>query len=112
MDKDLAAIDALANQFNDQNLLAQSAAVKHNVMEFRALYERGVGALLDNQKAVATMVRMGKTVINEADQFALKQEQEYAELMRQGTTPYSLNIKVQKYIVVFRSLVYFWLFVK
>lgn len=108
MDKDLAAIDALANQFNDQNLLAQSAAVKHNVMEFRALYERGVGALLDNQKAVATMVRMGKTVINEADQFALKQEQEYAELMRQGTTPYSLNIKVQKYIVVnkIKSLAY------
>jgi len=108
MDKDLSAVDALANKFNDQDLLSQSAAVKRNVTEFRGLYERGVNALLDNQKAVATMVQMGQSVINEADQFALKQEQEYAALMQQGTTPYSLNIKVQKYIVVnkIKSLAY------
>ncbi len=108
MDKDLSAVDALANKFNDQDLLSQSAAVKRNVTEFRGLYERGVNALLDNQKAVATMVQMGQSVINEADQFALKQEQEYAALMQQGTTPYSLNIKVQKYIVVnkVKSLAY------
>ena len=108
MDKDLSAVDALANKFNDQDLLSQSAAVKRNVTEFRGLYERGVSALLDNQKAVATMVQMGQSVINEADQFALKQEQEYAALMQQGTTPYSLNIKVQKYIVVnkIKSLAY------
>ncbi|MBE0469208.1 MAG: methyl-accepting chemotaxis protein [Methyloprofundus sp.] len=108
MDKDLAAVDALANRFNDQDLLAQSAAVKRNVAEFRELYERGVSALLDNQQAVATMVQMGRRVINEADQFALKQEQEYAALMAQGTTPYALNIKVQKYIVVnkIKSLAY------
>ncbi|MDF1583826.1 MAG: methyl-accepting chemotaxis protein [Methyloprofundus sp.] len=108
MDKDLAAVDALANRFNDQDLLAQSAAVKRNVAEFRGLYERGVSALLDNQQAVATMVQMGGSVINEADHFALKQEQEYAALMAQGTTPYSLNIKVQKYIVVnkIKSLAY------
>jgi methyl-accepting chemotaxis protein len=108
MDKDLSAVDALANKFNDQDLLSKSAAVKRNVTEFRGLYERGVNALLDNQKAVATMVQMGQSVINEADQFALKQEQEYAALMQQGTTPYSLNIKVQKYIVVnkIKSLAY------
>lgn len=108
MDKDLSAVDALANKFNDQDLLSQSAAVKRNVTEFRGLYERGVNALLENQKAVATMVQMGQSVINEADQFALKQEQEYAALMQQGTTPYSLNIKVQKYIVVnkIKSLAY------
>ena len=60
MDKDLASVDALANKFNDQALLSQSAAVKQNVTDFRGLYDRGVRALLDNQKAVATMVQMGQ----------------------------------------------------
>jgi len=100
MDRDLAEIDTLANQYNDQALLAQSAAVKRNVADFRTLYGRGVRALLDNQTAVQTMVKMGNRVLMEADEFALKQEREYAELMKIGTTPYSLNIKVQKYITV------------
>jgi len=100
MDQDLASIDTLANQYNDQALLAQSTAVKKNVTDFRILYGRGVRALLDNQAVVQTMVKMGNRILMEADEFALKQEREYTELMQAGTTPYSLNIKVQKYITV------------
>ncbi len=108
MDSDLLAVDSLANRFNDQALLAQSAAVKKNVTDFRELYNSGVQALLGNQQAVKMMVEMGQSVLNEADSFALKQEREYAALMEQGTTPYSLNIKVQKYILVnkIKSLAY------
>jgi len=108
MDKDLAEIDVLANQYNDQALLAQSTAVKRNVADFRMLYGQGVRALLDNQLAVRRMVKMGSSVLMEADEFALKQERDYAELMKVGTTPYSLNIKVQKYITVnkIKSLAY------
>ncbi|BCG63268.1 MAG: methyl-accepting chemotaxis protein [Methyloprofundus sp.] len=108
MDSDLVAVDNLANSFNDQALLAQSAAVKKNVTDFRELYNNGVQALLGNQQAVKIMVETGQSVLNEADSFALKQEREYATLMEQGTTPYSLNIKVQKYIIVnkIKSLAY------
>jgi methyl-accepting chemotaxis protein len=108
MDSDLVAVDNLANRFNDQALLAQSVVAKRNVTNFRVLYGSGVNALLDNQQAVEIMVKMGQSVLNEADNFALKQEREYATLMAQGTTPYSLNIKVQKYILVnkIKSLAY------
>ncbi len=100
MDTDLMAVDQLANQFNDQALLAQSAAVKQNVAEFRELYGRGVQAVSDNRQAVEIMLQAGQSVLNAADRFAAKQERDYAALMAQGTTPYSLNIKVQKYILV------------
>jgi len=108
MDVDLLAIVGLANQYHDEDLLNDSERVKNNVADFRELYERGVNALGSNSKAVATMVLTGQTVLDAADKFALKQENEYAALMRQSPTPYALNIRVQKYITVnqIKSLAY------
>jgi len=108
MDEDLLAIVSLANQYHDEGLLHDSEAVRNNVADFRELYERGVSALESNSKAVATMVVTGQTVLDAADKFALKQENEYGALMLQSPTPYALNIRVQKYIVVnkIKSLAY------
>ncbi|GEM_PF-136769 len=108
MRQDLNKVNQIGQQFNDQALLAQSAAVSTNVTDFGQLYERGVQALVDNKKAVAVMVKNGKSVIAEADSFALKQEVEYAALRKNLASQDQLNNKVQKYILVNRikSLAY------
>lgn len=108
MVKDLEALDTIAVEFDDRDLLQQAEAVKSNVAEFRLLYERGVQALLDNRKAVETMVKNGKSVLEQADSFAAKQEHEYSQLLKSGAPQEALNIKVQKYILVkeIQSLVY------
>lgn len=102
MDEDLSKVNEIGNKFQDSALLQQAASVRTNVADFRGLYEKGVAALIDNRKAVETMVGSGKAVLAEADAFALKQEQEYAQLLSGGAAQASLNSKVQKYIVVNR----------
>lgn len=100
MDQNLAAIDRIGTQFNDRELLQQSTAVKANVTEFRDLYERGVNALHNNNKAEAIMAKTGKSVLDQADAFAMKQEKEYTQLLHDGASQQRLNTKVQKYIRV------------
>ncbi len=102
MDENLNEIDEIAHQFNDQALLSQSATVRKNVADFRRLYELGVASLNNNRQAVTGMAENGQKVIAEADAFALKQEHEYARLLRIEATPEVLNRKVQKYIQVNR----------
>ncbi len=108
MNQDLADVDILARQYNDDDLLQQSAAVQKNVRDFGVLYDRGVAALVSNKDAVDVMVKTGNLVLHEADTFALKQEKEYAELRANEGSNYALNTKVQKYIVVnqIKSLAY------
>ncbi len=108
MERDLNEIDEIARQFNDQSLLSRSATVRKNVSDFRLLYEKGVASLKNNRQAVKVMVENGKKVIAEADAFAVKQEHEYARLLRNQAAPEVLNSKVQKYIQVNRikSLAY------
>lgn len=100
MDSDLSKVDQIAQQFNDRELLAQSVAVRENVTDFRLLYERGVQALLDNKQAVKVMIETGDQVLQQADDFAAKQEVEYAALLRSEASQDRLNDKVQKYIIV------------
>lgn len=102
MELNLDEIDQIARQFDDQSLLSQSATVRKDVADFRLLYEKGVASLKNNRQAVKDMVENGKKVIAEADAFALKQEQEYARLLRNQAAPEVLNGKVQKYIQVNR----------
>jgi methyl-accepting chemotaxis protein len=108
MNQDLNKVDQVGQQFDDQALLKQSAAVRINVKDFGQLYNSGVQALLDNKKAVDIMVRTGNSVLAEADSFALKQELEYASLRKTGADQSQLNSKVQKYILVnkIKSLAY------
>lgn len=108
MDQNLDQIDQVGEKFNDKALLRQSAAVRANVKDFRQLYNRGVQALLNNKKAVNVMVENGKSVLAEADAFALKQENEYEALRQSGASQENLNSKVQKYILVnrIRALAY------
>lgn len=100
MKQDLNKVNIIGQKFDDQALLKQSAAVQTNVSDFGTLYERGVQALLNNKEAVEIMVSTGKSVIAEADAFALKQEVEYATLRKNTATQEQLNSKVQKYILV------------
>jgi len=100
MELNLDEIDQIARQFDDQSLLSQSATVRKDVADFKLLYEKGVASLKNNRQAVKDMVENGKKVIAEADAFALKQEQEYARLLRNQAAPEILNGKVQKYIQV------------
>ncbi len=100
MTQDLNKVNKIGQQFNDQALLEQAAAVQLNVTDFGQLYNRGVQALLNNKKAVEVMVSNGKAVIAEADSFALKQEVEYATLRKNAASADKLNSKVQKYILV------------
>ncbi|MCK5828903.1 MAG: MCP four helix bundle domain-containing protein [Methylococcales bacterium] len=100
MEEDLTKVDQIGHQFDDQALLNQSAAVRTNVADFSRLYENGVKALLNNKQAVKVMVKNGKQVLAEADSFALKQETEYAALLKNLSSQEKLNSKVQKYILV------------
>lgn len=100
MEQDLTKVDQIGQQFDDQALLSQSSAVRKNVTDFSHLYDSGVQALLDNKQAVKVMIKNGEQVLAEADSFALKQEVEYATLLRNGSSQNSLNSKVQKYILV------------
>jgi len=102
MDKNLDAIDQLAKQFNDQQLLTQSASVRKNVADFRSLYDQGVTSLKDNQRTVRIMADSGKQVLREANSFAKQQEQQYAALLKNNASVEALNDKVQKYILVNR----------
>lgn len=100
MERDLTKVDQIGQQFDDQALLSQSSAVRTNVSDFSHLYDSGVQALLNNKQAVKVMIKTGNQVLAEADSFALKQEVEYAALLRNGSSQASLNSKVQKYILV------------
>jgi methyl-accepting chemotaxis protein len=108
MEHNLKEIDEIGRQFNDQSLLSQSSIVSKDVDDFRLLYEKGVASLKINRQAVKVMVENGKKMIAEADAFAVKQEREYARLLRNQAAPEILNSKVQKYILVNRikSLAY------
>jgi methyl-accepting chemotaxis protein len=100
MTSDLAEINVIGQQYNDKKLLQQSASVQQDVNNFSQLYERGVQGLVDNKQAIKVMIAKGKSVLAEADSFALKQEVEYADLRKNGAPQAILNEKVQKYILV------------
>ncbi len=102
MEGDLTEIDHIAARFDDNALLTQSSSVRKNVSDFRQLYDRGVAALVDNKRAVETMVSSGERVLRQADAFAEKQEKEYAQSLKNNADQALLNSKVQKYIVVNR----------
>lgn len=108
MNQDLGKVDQVGQQFDDQTLLKQSAAVRINVKDFGRLYDVGAQALLDNEKVVDTMMRNGNSVLAEADSFALKQELEFAAIRKTGADQNQLNNKVKKYILVnkIKSLAY------
>jgi len=100
MDSSLTEIAKLANEYNDEGLRSRSASVKSSLLEYKNVYAQVQGALQENQEIVATVNRLGGDIIAEVDQFALTQELGFAALMKQGTTPYSLNLQVQKYIII------------
>lgn len=108
MKQDLTKVDQVAEKFDDQALLNQSASVRKNVNDFGRLFDGGVKVTVDNKKAVEIMVVSGNTVLAEADSFALKQELEYAALRKKNASEQQLNSKVKKYILVNRikSLAY------
>jgi len=100
MNQNLAEVDKLAQRYNDQILLQQSASIKQDVIKFGHLYDRGTQMLLHNKEVVNTMIDKGNSVLAEVDFLALKQETEYAELRKTNTPQIKLNSKVQKYIIV------------
>lgn len=108
MDHDLDAVDQLAQKFNDQPLLAQSASVRKNVADFRTLYDQGVASLKNNRRAAQVMADSGKQVLAETDVFATDQERQYAALLRNNVSAETLNNNVQRYILANRikSLAY------
>lgn len=108
MKQDLTKVDQVAQTFDDQALLEQSASVRKNVNDFGRLFDGGVKVIVENKKAVEIMVASGNTVLAEADSFSLKQELEYAALRKKNAGQQQLNSKVQKYILVNRikSLAY------
>lgn len=109
MNQNLAKLDQLSRQHNDQKSLKLSSSVKQNVIKFAALYDQGVKAITGNKEASDSLINNGNIVLAEANSFALKQEVEYAELRKTGNAPqHELNDKVQKYIIVnkIKSLAY------
>ena len=108
MDHNLDAVDQLAQKFNDQPLLAQSASARKNVADFRTLYDQGVASLKNNRRAAQVMADSGKQVLAETDVFATDQERQYAALLRNNVSAETLNNNVQRYILANRikSLAY------
>ncbi len=102
MTRSLSEVELLGQQFNDSDLLQQSKNVRKNVAAFRQLFDQGVRALSSNQKNIEVLVANGNNVIEQADSFALKQEQAFSSLRLQQAPQALLNSTVQKYILVNR----------
>lgn len=102
MEHDLSLVDQVGQQFNDNALLQQSAAVRSNVIQFRTLYNQSVKTLANNKQAVNIMVKNGNSVLAEVNAYALKQEVEYTSLRKSNAAPEQLNSKVKKIILANR----------
>ncbi len=67
--KALDAVDAVATQYKDQDLLAKSKEVRTVTLQYKDLYNQGVAKLDENAGLVTTMVENGTTVTDLAKAF-------------------------------------------
>jgi len=65
----LDAVDKVATQYNDQDLLSKSQEVRTVTEEYKNLYNDGVGKLQNNRAAAKTMDEKGQVVVNEASAY-------------------------------------------
>ncbi len=65
----LDAVDKVATQYNDQDLLSKSQEVRTVTEEYKKLYNDGVGKLQNNRAAAKTMDEKGQVVVNEASAY-------------------------------------------
>jgi len=95
----LDKVDAVAKQYKNTELLAQSKTAREGTAQYADKYRAGVAALKANKQSVAEMVENGNSVANAADIMLKKQVSNYSEAMKKGLSAQELDQFVQRYII-------------
>ena len=82
----LDKVDAVAKQYNDQDLLAKSAEVRTVTLEYKDLYTQGVAKLQANVLQEQTMADKGALVVQQAQDYFNAKLNATGELDRQSLT--------------------------
>ncbi len=96
----LDQVDEIAKTYNNSKLLEQAQTARQDTIHYAEEYRKGVSALKNNQKMVATMVEMGTVVIENANTFMELQQTQYNEAFKKGADAQALDPFVQRYIIV------------
>jgi len=89
--KALDAVDTVANQYNDQELLSRSKEVRQVTEEYRNLYNEGVANLQKNKQAAEVMNERGAIVVDQAKLYFDSKIKDDSEAARQ-TLPIVVSI--------------------
>ena len=95
----LDKVDAVAKQYKNTELLAQSKTARDGTAQYAEKYRAGVAALKANKQSVAEMVENGNSVANAADNMLKKQVNNYSDAMKKGLSAQELDQFVQRYII-------------
>lgn len=96
----LDQVDEIAKTHNNSTLLAQAQTARQDTTRYAEEYRKGVSALKNNQKMVATMVEKGRMVIENTNTFMELQQTQYNEAFKKGADAKTLDPFVQRYILV------------
>ena len=95
----LDKVDAVANQYQNTELLEQSKTARAGTISYADKYRAGVAALKANKLSVVEMVENGNIVATAADTMLKKQVDSYTEALKKGLGAQELDKFVQRYIV-------------